>query len=121
MLTRQRQLATDRLHEGGIRLEGDLRRAGSHVVDVPREREPRAAYVGHRERPGRQRVDHQGQVLDVLEDQQPRVVELHVRLRRAVEDDGDAAAVVAHQLELLPALPRSGGGLAPPSAATTQP
>ncbi len=112
VLAGEGQLAPDELGQGGIRLEDDLGRAWSHVVDVTGQRQPRSADVGHGERAGRQGVEDEAEVLDVLERQQPRVVELHVRLGGPVEDHRDPTAVVADEL----AARGAGCSHVPPSA-----
>ncbi|GAA3607532.1 hypothetical protein GCM10022199_09130 [Marihabitans asiaticum] len=59
-------------------------------------------------------------MLDVLEDQPLRVINVDVGLRLAVDDDGDAAVLVAHQLDLAhPLSLESEGG--PPTVAVDGP
>ena len=90
----ERDLLAHQGRQGLVRLEHDLRRAGSSRLDPPGQGEAGAADVGDAEWPRRQRADGEGEVLDVLEDEQRRVVRLHVRLGRPVHVHGDAAALV---------------------------
>ena len=87
--------------QGLVRLEHDLRRPRSGRLDPPGQSEAGAADVGDAEWPRRQRVDGEGEVLDVLEDEQRRVVGLHVRLGRPVHVHGDAAALVPLERHVL--------------------
>ena len=61
-------------------VQHDLRGAWSSRLHPPRKSEAGAPDVSDSEWPRRQRADDEGQVLDVFEDEERRVVRLHVRL-----------------------------------------
>ena len=84
-----------------VGLQDDLGRPGPGLLDVAREGQAGAAHVGHGQRTGRERVGDEGEVLDVLEHQQQRVVRLDVGLRRPVDDDGHTTVGVAVETDPL--------------------
>ncbi len=89
-LRRPRQLCAHEVDQILFELDHLLPRAGPGRLDVARQREGARAEVHDRHRfAGRaEHVDHVAHPLHVLEEQVARIVEVHVRLRRAVDDEG---------------------------------
>jgi hypothetical protein len=83
----QRQPAPDQVHQRGIDLDGQLRRAWPGRRHVPGQGQRPGAQVQHPQRLSRRRrvVDHVAQPPDVLEIQVAGVVQVDVRLRDTVD------------------------------------
>jgi hypothetical protein len=83
----QRQPAPDQVHQRGIDLDGQLRRAWPGRRHVPGQGQRPGAQVQHPQRLSRRRrvVDHVAQPPDILEIQVAGVVQVDVRLRDTVD------------------------------------
>jgi len=83
----RRQPPPDQVHQRGVDLNGQLRRARPRRGHVPRQRQGPGAQVQHAQRlpRRRRRVNHVAQPPDILEVQVAGVVQVDVRLRDAVD------------------------------------